>query len=284
MAKIKLSTRVTLPESVKKMQAEYKNARKGLIGKAYSVPLKKRFEEMKKDFKVHKAVGVLFSFLGLRLLSDLKKMKSKGIKEIKVNGMKSRLDAIGYALAAEMSKNPALRKSIDTLAKTHAYLTVDKKGEIFLTSYSGSVLDESTVTGKIFGKSGLIPPARDIYLSNQTSGQRLELKTLLALGSPKYESASASIKKGKTRSAPKTVTVAGYGDNEIRIFTPAPRGGVSAEQKILASETQAVHLFPIKTDPTKMTVKIVMKNRDIIRIVVEKEKARKLVAGFKLKN
>ncbi|MDD2531766.1 MAG: hypothetical protein PHO61_03710, partial [Candidatus ainarchaeum sp.] len=84
MSRLKLSSRVALSDSVKQTQESYKKARKKLLLKAYTKPLKGRMDNLRKDFKLHKAFGVLTTFLGLRLFSDYKAMKSSGLKGIDI--------------------------------------------------------------------------------------------------------------------------------------------------------------------------------------------------------
>lgn len=282
MTRIKLSSRVALSDSVKQTQEAYKKARKNLLIKAYTKPLKGRINSLKKDFKLHKAFGVLTTFIGLRLVSDYKAMKSKGIEGIDL-GLRARMDVIGHALSSEVARNPSFRNSLTTIAKQYPYLSVNKKGEIVVSSYSGSIFDNKTILGLIFGKNNMIPSKRELVNSKRTRGYKLNLKKILAMGSPKYNSASVSTKLGRMRRTSLTnATIAGYGNKEIRIFTPTIGTAIANERKILSSEVRAKNLIPSPTTGNKL-IKLLLKNGETIKIDVEKEIAKKIFEGFKLK-
>lgn len=281
MSRLKLSSRVALSDSVKQTQEAYKKARKKLLLKAYTKPLKGRMDSLRKDFKLHKAFGVLTTFLGLRLFSDYKAMKSSGLKGIDI-GLRARIDAIGYALSNEVAKNPSLRNALITIEKQYPYLSVNKKGEIFVSSYSGSVFDSKTIPGMIFGEENRIPSKREIVNSKKTRGYRLNLKTILAMGSPKHNPATTSSKIKGTRTSSKNVTLAGYGDNEIRLFTPAIRGGVVNERRIISNEVRTKNIINSPTTGKKI-IKLLLNDGEQIRIEVDTKIAEKLFKGFKLK-
>ena len=249
MSHIKLSSRVVLPNSVKEAQAAYKKARKNLVGRSYWEVLKKRFISMKKDFKIHKAVGVVFTFLGLRWFSDYKKMKSSGIKELKIPGIRSKLDLVGYALSSEIARDPQLRNAVAALAKEYPYLYMRKNGEIFLTSYTGSIMDKTTVLGKIFNSEVLIPSQAEKRLGKKVFGQKLDLNLILNMGSPKFEKASFTSRIAGAIPVVKAATAAAVGRDEIRVFYPNPVGSATptTERKISFREVRSKRIMPSTT-------------------------------------
>ena len=281
MSKIKLSSRVALPESVKQTQKAYGKARKNLLLKAYTKPLKGRVASLKKDFKISKAFGVLTTFLGLRIASDYKKMKSSGIKGVDI-GLRARVDAIGNILSVEVARNPALRDALKTIAKKYPYLSVNKKGEIYVSSYSGSIFDSNSLPGLVFNKENFIPSKRVIVDAKKTRGYRLDLNKIIAMGSPKYVNATLSTKPSGARRTPSSnITVAGYGDNEIRLFTPATRGGRVNERIISSEEVRRKSMIDSRTRGNKL-IKLLLNNGELIRIELEAKKAESLFKGFKL--
>jgi len=288
MVRIKLSSKAKIPNSVKDAQAAYKKASKNLLLRSYTEVLKARTESMKKDFKIHKAVGVLFTFLGLRLISDYKKMRTSGIKDIekfKHSGLRTKLDAIGYALSAEMARDPVLRKAVKDVSKEYPYLSVNNQGEIFVSSYSGSIMDASTIAGKIFNPENLIPPQAEKYNSKKVFGQKLNLKLLLAMGSPQYEAAkvNSGLKRSKL-SAPANVTASILGNDEIRLFSRKVVGTkvTSKEDLIKAEDVKFKRLTLSKISGKKIIWLGMKKGKKLVKIELDAKKADSIFNAFKL--
>ena len=288
MIKIKLSSKTKIPNSVKEAQAAYKKASKNLLLRSYTDVLKARTQSMMKDFKIHKAAGVLFTFLGLRLISDYKKMRSSGIKDVeklKHSGLRTKLDAIGYALSAEMARDPVLRKAVGAVAKEYPYLSVNKQGEIFVSSYSGSIMDASTVAGKIFNPDNLIPPQAEKYASKKVSGQKLNLNLLLKMGSPQFEAAkvNSGLKRSKL-SPPANVTASIVGNDEIRLFSRKVVGAkvTSKEELIKAEDVRFKRLTVSKTPGKKIIWLGMKKGKKLVKIELDEKKADSIFNAFNL--
>lgn len=280
MARIKLSSKIAIPASVQDVQKAYEKSRKGLWGKAYFGQLEKRTKSMKSDFKIHKAIGVLFTFLGVRVVSDY--LQSR-------RALRSKLAIIGHTLSAEMARNPVMRKSIADLVKQYPYLFVNKKGEIFLSSFSGSVIDPSTVFGKIFNPDNLKPQVLETYRQSQAFGQKLDLKLLLSMGSPKFDAAKLSSRKpGTSVPSAKDVTAAALGNNELRIFTRSVSGTktISTERIITSEQVRSKKLVDSRVAGKKvllLRVKIVGKPVELIRLELDAKKAEALFKAFNVR-
>lgn len=275
MAKIKLSSKITIPASVKDAQKAYKKAANGLWSKAYFESVKKRFADTKKDFKVHKAIGVLFTLLGVRIPSDY--LKSR-------RALRGKLDTIGYALSAEVARDPKLRKIVSDVSKQYPYLSVNKQGEIFVSSFSGSIIDKSTVMGMIFSSENLIPSLAEKRKANQAFRQKLDLRLLLKLGSPRFEATKMTSRKAGARlPGAKTVTAASLGDKEIHIFYKNPAGAAvpSVERVILSEEVASKKIATSSTAANKVVL-LRLKSGELIRLDLDAKKAESIFKSFKL--
>ncbi len=281
MARIRLSSKATLPRSVKEAQAAYKKAAKGLLGKAYFGQISERFQSMKKDFKVHKAIGVIFTILGVRTVSDY--LKSR-------RSLRSKLDIIGHTLSAELARDPVLRKAITDVSKKYPYLSVNKNGEIFVSSYSGTILDKSTIMGMVFNPEYSTPQHAETNRGNKAFGQKLDLNLILSMGNPKFEAAKVTSRglRGAI-SAAKNVTAAINGDKEIRIFSRSAPGVVPATTKetILTQDiVKSTKLFPSKTAGKKIvSIRVEEKGKpsELIQLELDAKKADAIYRGFVVK-
>ncbi len=285
MAKIKLSSKITIPASVADAQKEYAKFRKGLVRRAYTDVLKERTKSMIKNFKIHKVPGVLFTFLGFRWRSDYKKMRSGGIKEIKGSSLRARLDALGYALSAEIARNPKMRKAVATLAKDYPYLLVDKKGNLFVSSYSGSMIDKSTLAGMIFNPENLIPSLAEARSAKNVMAQKLDLKLILAMGSPKFEEAQVSSRvKRSGLSPPKNITLAVRGNDEIKVFSRTGTGSstISKEEIIKSDEVKSKRIVASPLAGKKI-IWLKMKNGKLVKLETDAKHAEVVFKAFKLK-
>lgn len=285
MARVKLSSQVTIPASVVEAQTTYKKARSGLWRKAYFGQIAERTKSMWSDFKIHKALGVIFTILPFRLGHDYLKSRK---------ALRSKLDLIGQTISIEMARDPALRKSLEKLAKSYPYLSVNRKGEIFLSSFSGSILDKSTVFGKIFNPETSNLQRKEINASNQAFGQKLNLKALLSRGNPKFEKAKIiSRGSGSAVTPAKNVTATLMGNNEIRIFTRTVTAGVtrSKDRIITPDQVRSKKIVdgPAVTPPATPTkilllrVKEAGKPVELIRLELEAKKADAMFKGFVIK-
>lgn len=307
MPKINLKSRVTLPDSVKDAQGAYQNevrgysrseaqkifdavkkkssikeareayakARRGLLGKSYFGNISSRFKSMKKDFKINKALGVLFTILGVRVPFDY--LASR-------RALKSKLDVIGLALSVEISRDPALRKAISEIAKEYPYLSVNRNGEIFVSSYSGQIVDKSSLTGLVFNSSNNIPSRLAIQAGKKAFGQRLNLNSIIKSGLPSYESAKITVREAKTNKLSVTnMTATAIGDSKILLFVKNPKGNKfpSVERVINAEDVAAKSISPGKDAKNKI-VALKMKDGEIINLELDAKKAKSMHDSFQL--
>jgi len=313
MARIKLSSRVTIPDSVKEAQKAYrgelkgysqadaldiynkvkgktptpeslenaklayKNARRGIFRKAYFGKLAERTKSLRKDFKLHKALGVLFTLLGTRFISDY--LNSR-------RALRSKLTFIGHTLSVEMARDPKLREAIKTLSKEYPYFSVNRNGEPRVSSFSGSIFDKSTMIGKmsLFNSDYLIPSQLESRLGNKAFRQKLDFKLLFSMGSPTFEAATYTTSVAGARGTPpRSVTAAALGNSEVRIFSRKLVGGktISEERIILADEVKSKSLIN-STSKGKKIVQLQMDSGEIINLELDEKKAKSIHDGLKL--
>lgn len=306
MSKIKLKSRVSIPSSVGDLQKDYaghvkgyskaeamaifnklktktsvneawsayRKARRGLWRKAYFGKTKERFLDMKKDFKIKKAVDLLFTVIGFKVLPDY--LASR-------RALRSKLDAIGYALSAEVARDPALRKALSVVAKDYPYMSVNSRGELFVSSYSGSIIDKGSLFGMALNPDNNIPSRLEIRSAKKAFGQRINLNLILKLGAPKFENAQMTQRAaGATKTTASKVVVANAGDKEVRLFVRASKGSKnpSTERVITSEEVAAKSITLGKKSGTKI-VAIKMKDGEIINLELEAKQAESIMSALK---
>lgn len=309
MSRIKLKTKIALPQSVKEAQTAYKKAisggtsadaaavyakeiskgttpedarlaarqaKRSLFRKAYIGQLDERYHSLKNDFKLHKAWGLLFTVIGVRIIPDY--IKSR-------RNLRKNLDTIGFALSVEVARDPALRKAVSIVAKKYPYLSVNDKGEIFVSSYSGSIFNKDSVTGKLFDPSTLIPSKAEIRASKKAFGKRLDLGTILKMGSPRFESGKISSRMGRANLSPaKNITAAALGDNEIRVFSRGLVGGVlTSKEEVIKSENVKSKRIAASTVAGKKIIWLKMKAGKLVKLELDAKQAESVFKAFKLK-
>lgn len=309
MSRIKLSSRVAIPQSVKDAQLGYKKAvhggtkadaaaayanaikkgmmpenarvvqrqaRRGILGRTYIGQIDERYRSLRDDFKINKLFGLVFTVLGTRLISDYKSVR---------RGLRKNLDAIGYALSAEIARDPALRKTIGDISKKYRYMYVNKNGEIFLTSYTGSIFDKDKVSGKLFNPESLIPSKAEIRASKKVFWQKVDLKALVSMGSPRFESAQISSRKGRAALSPaEKVTAAALGDNEIHVFSRSTVGGtVKAKEEVINSENIKSKRLANSSVAGKKILWLKTKKGELIKLELDEKTAKVIYKAFKLK-
>jgi hypothetical protein len=285
MARVKLNSQLTasglaIPASVLEAQTIYKKGRSHLWRKAYLGQIKERTKSMIKDFKVKKAIGIVFTILGVRVVSDY--LKSR-------RALRSKLTLIGQTLSIELARDPALREAIKILVKSYPYLSVNKKGEIYLSSFSGSIIDKSSVYGDLFNPENLNPQAGESYKAKKAFGQKLSLKSLLSVGNPKFEKAiGTSTIAGSPATAPINVTTAIMGNNELRIFSRTTTGGVikSEERVINSRQVKSKRLVASSAAGKKILlveVEETGKPIEVIRLELDAKKADSMFKGFNIR-